>query len=290
MRCSYSIDWTKATRPYEGTVMGFIENEQSFFDAEWTEAKGRIPPYIQGVECEFATIMWHPEHVEFGVLYQSTGQQCDAMTRAGYDPAEWIEHLQKVNAHFTRIDFAVDLFDCGGRPKDIYTAWANRKLGTPSRKVTIMQQRNEKRNTTGETVYIGSRTSSKLCRIYDKAAEQGKAGDDWIRVEIEVKSPVADAFAKSTTQIGLTRTGLSYIRSLVKYTEVDWFEAIFTGDYPVVPIQKIGRKETDFDRWFFRVVVPACDKALRTGTPGAREALRRIIESEHNRHGGNRPD
>jgi len=45
------------------------------------------------------------------------------------------------------------------------------------------------------TVYLGSRESDSMLRVYDKAAQQGRS-ESWIRVELECHGKFADALAR----------------------------------------------------------------------------------------------
>lgn len=45
----------------------------------------------------------------------------------------------------------------------------------------------------GRTIYLGSRQSNVMCRIYDKAVEQDQGGDSWVRVELELKRSHANS-------------------------------------------------------------------------------------------------
>ena len=67
--------------------------------------------------------------------------------------------------------------------------------------LTVIQnrQRGQRR---GWTVYIGSRSSEAFCRIYDKAAEQGRDGVHWVRFEFETKGAFADALAREVLAHG----------------------------------------------------------------------------------------
>ena len=69
----------------------------------------------------------------------------------------------------------------------------------------------------GATVQIGSPQSKVLIRIYDKAAERGKAGEHWIRTEIQMRDDRAAQFTKIPLPIGSAFAGvlLNYLRYIV---------------------------------------------------------------------------
>lgn len=69
----------------------------------------------------------------------------------------------------------------------------------------------------GTTIQIGSPQSKVLIRIYDKAAERGKADEHWIRVELQLRDDRAIQFSKIQAPIGNAFAGvlLNYLRYVV---------------------------------------------------------------------------
>lgn len=80
----------------------------------------------------------------------------------------------------TRVDVAWDMFNSAASIGQIQQQVTGTPGHQPRYKTGYIASR------TGETLTIGSRTSQKYVRIYDKAAEQGVSGD-WKRIEIELK-------------------------------------------------------------------------------------------------------
>lgn len=276
-KTAFTIDWIRATSHYAGSsVQTATEGMRAVFEKEqWIEAKFSRRPYVDGIESQFGGFYWHPDHAEFGVMFEASGQQCAAMRDQEYSPVEVIKHLREHAWSMKRIDVACDIFDSGGRPIDIYKAWHAKRLNTTAQKLTLIQNMNQG-GINGETVYIGSRSSDKLLRVYDKAAERGTEAD-WLRCELELKHGHAAAFADAIPQAGVVGAARAYLRSMIRESAVTWFEDIF-ANAEIVGIQALGRKETDFERWFYKIVVPANERALRTGIPGALEILQSMVE------------
>lgn len=280
----YSFDWIRGTLPFNGLYAETTEPLQKWFgDVEWQNVENSHRPYIEGVECKYCSIQWHPEHHEFGCMFQMTGAQCANALEQGFFPAEIIARGLAVGMRYTRIDWAVDLTDAGGRPIDLYNSWLKGTLHTPARKVTIIQQRETGGQVTGETVYVGTRQSERLLRVYDKGAER-ELKIDWIRAEIELKGDRAKQFARTMADKGAISTGLSSIRASVLSSGVEWFENIFDGKYEVFPVSSLGRAETNFEKWFWKIVLPAVGKALRMKIPGAQGAIRSLLDTD-SKHG-----
>lgn len=93
-------------------------------------------------------------------------------------------------AKITRIDYAYDDLD----GSTVSVDWANKQDdvgGFTCHRVspTVEHRGNWKRpDGNGRTIYIGKRTSSKFCRIYEKGRQLGDKTSEWIRVEVEYKS------------------------------------------------------------------------------------------------------
>lgn len=282
---SFSVDWFRATIPFEDTTINLMKRIEQYFPAqEWREADKIMRPYISGKSCDYATAMWHDNHAEFGVMLELTGMSLSAYREAGNDVSALLEMLTRDGWKPTRIDLAIDVLNSGGRPSQIYRAWSKRRLETTARKVTIYQQTSTDAKVTGETVYIGARSSPRLLRVYDKAAERGTTGD-WLRLELELKEGHAVAGTDAIINAGIQQAALSYLRSAVKTSSVPFMEQLF-DDGETFAVEKLGRKKTEFERWFWKTIVPAIEKALRLGLPGAKEALQSILDNvEVTEHG-----
>jgi len=277
MKTAFSFDWFRATVPFDTTAVNIFKRAEDYFPTQvWREIGKRQVPYINGKECDFCSLQWHDQHAEFGVMLQATGVQLSAMEAAGHDPAVFIEHALRDGYVPTRVDIAIDLINSGGRPAEIYRAWSKKKLATSARKMTMFQAQGMGAKVGGETVYIGSRSSTKLLRAYDKAAERGQEGD-WIRIELELKDGHAVAATKAALSAGIKRTALSYLRSIIKSSGVPMVETLFRDEYEEIEVTKLGRKKTEFEKWYWKMVFPAVEKALRLGLPGAKQALEQAL-------------
>lgn len=93
-------------------------------------------------------------------------------------------------AKITRIDYAYDDLDGSLVSVD----WADKQdnLGgfVCYRTSPSVEYRGDwkRPNGSGRTIYIGKRTSSKFCRIYEKGKQLGDKESNWVRVEVEFKA------------------------------------------------------------------------------------------------------
>ena len=117
-------------------------------------------------------------------------------TGCTYGKNGWEEHLHAWLNLFardfkiTRVDLAHD--DLYGEYTDI--DWFNKQhtIGgfTLGGRPPSVEWRGDwkKPNGKGRTLYIGSRQSSKLCRIYEKGKQLGDTGSNWLRTEVQYSS------------------------------------------------------------------------------------------------------
>lgn len=84
----------------------------------------------------------------------------------------------------SRLDFAVDVLDTTTKPKNIWMAWKHAHEGNAQKSITMIE------SPSGDTCYIGSRSSEKMIRCYDKGAEQN-VDTPWLRIEMEFKGESA---------------------------------------------------------------------------------------------------
>jgi phage replication initiation protein len=87
----------------------------------------------------------------------------------------------------TRIDLACDDFEGKYDVDRAVSDYDNGLFGMGGR-IPEIQQLGNWRNVLsfkGRTVYIGSRSSGKLCRIYEKGKQLGEAFSKWVRIECE---------------------------------------------------------------------------------------------------------
>lgn len=120
---------------------------------------------INGTGCTYANLWW--EQLLFSWLEQYGNDVRITRIDLAYDALE---------NHFLSVDLFNEIhskggFTNGGRPPEIeYRGnW-------------------KKPNGRGRTLYIGSRQSSKFCRIYEKGKQLGDDDSDWLRIEVEYKS------------------------------------------------------------------------------------------------------
>lgn len=104
------------------------------------------------------------------------------------DLFDWLDSLN--HAVITRIDLAYDSLDEPFLTVDLFnTIHSKGGFNKGGRTPDVEHRGNWKSpNGKGRTLYIGSRQSSKFCRIYEKGKQLGNKDSHWLRVEVEFKA------------------------------------------------------------------------------------------------------
>lgn len=283
MNKALTIDWLTVTFPYP---------KDNFFPHKLAPEDGRpkkqssARPYTEAVRVGDATIHWHPEHPEFRVMVRLDGEALRNMRLRGVTDNVIFDWIEGNEGRVTRIDLALDLFDSGGHVLDIFHAWKCNQVATTARTVTIFSREGVTEDK-GATVYIGSRSSEKYTRIYDKGKEQN-TDLDWIRIEIELKGDRAVLAVNDIKKHGKENAIMTYVRDVIEWSDVEWFEQIWGDEYELFELERVGRPETNHERWIREVCLPAVHEAAKRGQMGVLDALRAIvIEVEENGTHGN---
>lgn len=266
------IDWITAT--LVGGHDAIMEHVTAFYDAE----------VVAAMVCESLSI-GNPEHLvrvrpDFGYAYayahSTTGvvihigaqlskqgikvvASGQALRRVG-DAALLCRALLDQQWNITRLDIAFDLFESGLRIPQLAIDLNNPDAPGAKYKRTFIQSHS------GATLSLGSRSSERYLRIYDKGAEQGSAGD-WKRIEIELKGDYVrenvDVYAanilSAAWDVDQMIGGLSPI--------IDQFLSE-TQDADI-PSRVVGTLDTDSSslRWLEKSVIPSLVEMFRTNRP-----------------------
>lgn len=155
--------------------------------------------------------------------------------------------------HVTRCDIAIDVIGTEHTVMDIDRQRQEFYEGRPRLRTLVD-------NPQGSTLYIGSRQSEKMLRIYDKGMEAKLGRWDWIRYEMEYKGNTARA-ALAVVKLGQFGAVIGDIidfvgvKSGITSNHLADF-AHTEGIVPVVP-------ERDRIAWYESSVIPALDKLRR---------------------------
>lgn len=236
------IDWLRFTtdQPFQVelflTHFGLIANETTAIGFYNTALEFGGAPGILG------RVDWHTQEPRQKVMFTFTGVDLDGWRKLERVPS-LIAWAISQRATFTRVDFAIDILDAGAKVETIAALVKRGRAHTNAKTHSIITGQTEGKR--GATLYVGSRQSDKFLRVYNKAAEQGIAGD-WIRVELECKGDYARAIAPHLLSDGV-EFGIGQIRQFCDFPGVDWWQfALDDGGWTDV---KVDRTPGDRRKW-----------------------------------------
>lgn len=195
-------------------------------------------------------VMWHTERDDMGIHAMYSGRVINKYLAASVTPRAILAHHAKFGDVCKRIDLAIDI-----RESDlsIVRLFNQLKDGTAQTRAKTF---NLITGSTGDTLYVGSRTSDLFLRVYDKGA-QLETGENWKRVELEVKGTraiiVAREFA-SRDDNGVYKMTKSLIAGMAQFDDDTWRDLV--GDLTL----RLGKSQDnlpDTAGWILGQVAPA---------------------------------
>ena len=191
-----------------------------------------------------------------GINASISGKGCRYMESQGINLWSLVfrlAHSAKIN--ITRLDLALDtsikLID------KIRKSIDSKKYISKSRSISYICK-SGKESTRTETIYIGSRSSDLMIRIYDKAIEQDLEGLDWDRWEIVLKKEmIIEALTLLKKGISQTFRNILYtyfrplkrIESNKSRSKVESWYLRFLGKVEKVSLYKEPAQKTIEDKW-----------------------------------------
>lgn len=171
-----------------------------------------------------------------GIMVEITGQGLD-FVRSRISQNQFEDYLIRVveqlkadgyEVRIKRLDLAYD--DFRARPylplRKIAKKVDNCEFVSKIRKSGILEKNEivnyNKAKKTGDTVYLGSKSSDTMLRFYDKHLEQvsrngGCDIENWLRYEVVVKNDVALAIYEEIKEHGLNKTYFSFLNSILRF-------------------------------------------------------------------------
>lgn len=209
---SYRVDWLSFTtrRPAAEVI--------ALFPGAIPQERG-----LNGYDSRFETplgakVLFSPGRDDVHVILP--GSACDS-----FDFFTLLE-LPLASDNITRFDIALDClhstFTCA-------ELWGFLQCGCFSSPSASIGKHEGLLSGSGYTISIGKRGSPRFLRIYDKAAESGKAFP-WVRVEIETRGDVANAaFYKLLEGMTLSSLGSSLISKQLRIYDIPSFSVASAG-------------------------------------------------------------
>lgn len=180
---SVLIDYLSFTVP-GGSVLPILAECKAFLGVATAEDRGRgMFGYSSSIDLDgYGVIAYGGENQRGTVLVSINGAGCSRVADFGRVGA-WAESL---GARITRVDLAAD--DHKGRVFTVAKAIAAFRQGgfNLGGRPPASSLHDDMGSGRGCTLYVGSRVSGKLCRVYEKGKQLGDGLSKWVRGEVEL--------------------------------------------------------------------------------------------------------
>ena len=215
--------------------------------------------YDRGRRLNHGSITWHSERAEQGIGVMHTGQELQAI-REALSEQEYLKWLSARGGKISTLDACLNVHDMGADPQDIIKARDRGELVTRAKVIGLYSgaQKVGEEWLPGDTVYIGSAKSAVQVTIYNKAAEQGIAGD-WIRLEITWRGKHARAAQEAMLLSSIGAVTRAAIHHQMAFS-AEWWHTAMSGDtsLPATVQKTTGGRAL----WLKKSVLPALEKEI----------------------------
>lgn len=278
---AHSIDWLQVTLPYDKSdnAMKIIASAlpDSPIFAITGETGKNTKGYNKAIGIGVGTAFYHTEHPENKISIRWTGQDLFRTIQQGYDADRLLAHVMTLEGTLTRLDFAVDVKGYGAIQHDIFNECDSGQAQTMAQSwgAFVGRKKKDGKIYPSGTVYVGSPTSQRLLRVYDKGAERG-TGEDWTRIELVSRKSLSHSLARAMVSHGVGKAGRTALRKF--YTsQVEWYrEAVESDTVYIAPLQQ---HETSRQRWLIRQVLPILERELLSELGGQETLVTQALET-----------
>lgn len=163
---------------------------------------------------------------------------------------EILELALQQSAKITRIDLAKDAREQSFGFIHLAEAAQTGNFTGTAQKASVVRSSDG-----GTTVYIGSRSSERFVRVYDKGVESGEGGN-WARLEMETKGETAHmvAMALATGGANISNVLCSAVGKMFQIDLPDWKDLLNSdAEYDLPKIEK----RSDTEKWIETQVATA---------------------------------
>jgi DNA relaxase NicK len=239
-----SIYGDKVNDPSYGRIIaGSISGSRGRF-----VARGGTHGYAVAYEqIDGVVVAWNRPLQSNGLYISYPGAALEHM-----DWLSFLDRLLALGARVSRLDLASDLVGKHINLEEWYQKVRNGDAVTNARRHRLVQSES------GATLYIGSRSSERFLRIYDKAGQEG-VDMDWFRAELELKGGAAKGVARYLQQKRSLEEVPAIINAFFRLRCSDWDEWMETDHSAVIYSTKTRSNTAD---WLLNSVAPALARHL----------------------------
>lgn len=227
-----------------------------------------LPAYNRAAKLNVGRLDWHTEKPEQKRLLTFSGRDIANLAAFGVTQNQLLSMVLSLPLpSITRLDFATDIHYGEVTASDVKTLLERGYVSTSARKSSDIEERVIGSEGSGMTVYIGSRASTLMLRVYDKGKKE-RSGYNWLRIELEAKKERAMILAREILKHELHTAGCAAIRQFASIDSPEISDAL-TGAIEID--LSVGRKLTDWEKWVVEVALPNVQKAFEQELPGVVE-------------------
>lgn len=197
--------------------------------------------------------------VNMGTTFRFSGDALDRLrSDFGADDTALCAMLARNKAKASRIDLTLNIHEGTLTPLKVCQAVRSGSAKPKANVSRLIQGKNG--DVEGDTFYIGSPTSDRQFRAYNKSAELGIVdGQAWLRLELELRRVRADGAFKSCALNGVDATVSGHMGDFLNWGNVEYQAAL--GQKAVPPVD-IPRRNTNRQRWLLGQVAQALAKEI----------------------------
>lgn len=257
----HQIDWISFTLPivndssteeslnlaFEQAFLGGLGDEVGTHLAatRWTENEHGRAPYSASwsIADNGITVFWGEKRKE--ILVEISGKGCDYIRSVGLES----KLLERVQGRLSRLDIATDI-ESDTKPSTFVAERTGRKASSIAHMESV----------TGETVYVGSRSSEQYARVYRYKEPHPRAA--LLRVECVFRRKYARTIASEILVQGLVSV-VGVIGSRYGWAHSDW--RVSADDSDIIKFPRPEREAGGTVFWLIKQAAPAFQRLVREG-------------------------
>jgi DNA relaxase NicK len=218
MQTSFTLDYVAATTKIHSISQVIEHFSYGMSTEEWLTSKAHNG-YEHSMRHPYGHyVQWTTKRDDMGVNIHFSGMPLKELHDTGHNTLDIVYWLCEEEFKFSRIDLAIDVHGVKFVLDDLQRA---KFTGSVNKKPILIKDGPD--NEEGSTLYIGSWSSDKFIRIYDKKAITEGHLEEWFRFELETGGKTATKIAKliynmTDAQVGKFTAGV--------------MKAMFNADHP----------------------------------------------------------
>lgn len=250
MYSSGHVDWLAVTFPAHTQPNHTMP--QSLRAFTWVKKGKAANGYLTRMENELGAWLLTNGDERQGIHLVMPGEALSNSRSTGVTDRQLCQYVTENNGTLTRLDVAIDIMEGKLTAGELAKAYAEGCLKTPAKGATHVKRILEP----DETFYLGSRSSERFFRAYNKGAQVGILDMNWLRLELELKKVRANGVAHAIAGEQNTRSVIN--RAIGDYVTMpgnNEFNSVLSDKSG--PMSQEGRKLHSTYKWLMEIVAPA---------------------------------